>query len=270
MSKRLEYKANGADAAAPVQGTETSAPVPAGEQQDPLTVPVRQSAARERNSPEGGSFSQRNETAVDNKETGLLEKTEGANTEQPRYSIREDRDGNKFVQVDNDILKGVPAEEQLNVVRDAIRDMFPEGFERDGNHIDNTREGRGEFVRSKYSRALGKAEPGIHADKMRMAGNLDEIIQTSTNVENEKANHKNAESFNRGKVNVRVGANDYSVDVLTAIKNDGREVQYDLVNIQPTKNKCPGMQTHPRHLGISGELQHSLLKRAAEVYRKPH
>ena len=239
MSKRLEYKANGADAAAPVQGTETSAPVPAGEQQDPLTVPVRQSAARERNSPEGGSFSQRNETAVDNKETGLLEKTEGANTEQPRYSIREDQDGNKFVQVDNDILKGVPAEEQLNVVRDAIRDMFPEGFERDGNHIDNTREGRGEFVRSKYSRALGKAEPGIHADKMRMAGNLDEIIQTSTNVENEKANHKNAESFNRGKVNVRVGANDYSVDVLTAIKNDGREVQYDLVNIQPTKINAP-------------------------------
>ena len=239
MSKRLEYKANGADAAAPVQGTETSAPVPAGEQQDPLTVPVRQSAARERNSPEGGSFSQRNETAVDNKETGLLEKTEGANTEQPRYSIREDQDGNKFVQVDNDILKGVPAEEQLNVVRDAIRDMFPEGFERDGNHIDNTREGRGEFVRSKYSRALGKAEPGIHADKMRMAGNLDEIIQTSTNVENEKANHKNAESFNRGKVNVRVGANDYSVDVLTAVKNDGREVQYDLVNIQPTKINAP-------------------------------
>ena len=230
MSKRLEYKANGADAAAPV---------PTGEQQDPLTVPVRQSAARERSSPEGGSFSQRNETAVDNKEAGLLEKTEGTNTEQPRYSIREDQDGNKFVQVDDDILKGVPAEEQLNVVRDAIRDMFPEGFERDGNHIDNTREGRSEFVRSKYSRALGKAEPVIHADKMRMAGNLDEIIQTSTNVENEKANHKNAESFNRGKVNVRVGANDYSVDVLTAIKNDGREVQYDLVNIQPTKINAP-------------------------------
>ena len=237
MSKRLEYKANGADVAAPVQGTETVQAAP--QQQDPLTVPASQSAAQERNSPEGGSLSQRNETAVDNKEAGLLEKTEGTNTEQPRYSIREDQDGNKFVQVDDDILKGVPAEEQLNVVRDAIRDMFPEGFERDGNHIDNTREGRSEFVRSKYSRALGKAEPVIHADKMRMAGNLDEIIQTSTNVENEKANHKNAESFNRGKVNVRVGANDYSVDVLTAIKNDGREVQYDLVNIQPTKINAP-------------------------------
>lgn len=73
MSKRLAYKADGADAAAPVQGTteqqvqqeEAPAPLPAGEQQDPLTVPVRQSAARERSSPEGGSFSQRNETAVD-------------------------------------------------------------------------------------------------------------------------------------------------------------------------------------------------------------
>ena len=70
MSKRLEYKANGADAAAPV---------PAGEQQDPLTVPVRQSAARERSSPLRGSLSQRNETAVDNRETDLLEKTEGTN-----------------------------------------------------------------------------------------------------------------------------------------------------------------------------------------------
>ena len=58
-------------------------------------------------------------------------------------------------------------------------------------------------------------------------------------MQNEKAKHKNAESFNRGKVNVRVGANDYSVDVVTAIKNDGREVQYDLVNIQPTKINAP-------------------------------
>lgn len=247
MSKRLDNKANGADAAAPVQGTaeqqvqqeEAPALLPADEQAGTPSPLQSGDADAATELPLGGSLSQRNETAVDNKETGLLEKTEDANAEQPRYSIREDQDGNKFVQVDDDILKGVPAEEQLNVVRDAIRDMFPEGFERDGNHIDNTREGRGEFVRSKYSRALGKAEPVIHADKMRMAGNLDEIIQTSTNVGNEKANHKNAESFNRGKVNVRVGANDYSVDVLTAIKNDGREVQYDLVNIQPTKINAP-------------------------------
>ena len=67
MSRRLDNKANGADAAAPVQGTEAPSPVQDAlrQQQGPLTVPASQSAARERSSPEGGSFSQRNETAVD-------------------------------------------------------------------------------------------------------------------------------------------------------------------------------------------------------------
>ena len=174
-----------------------------------------------------------------NEKADLSEKTGKESTDGVRYSIQVDADGNKYVQVDGDILDGMAPENQLNAVRDAIRDLFPDGFERDGKHIDNTREGRGEFVRSKYSRTLESSNPEVHADKMRMAGNLDEIIQTSDNVQNEKAKHKNAESFNRGKVNVRVGANDYSVDVVTAIKNDGREVQYDLVNIQPTKINAP-------------------------------
>ena len=176
-----------------------------------------------------------------NNKTGLSdnEKAGADNTKDVRYSIQVDADGNKYVQVDGDILDGMAPENQLNAVRDAIRDLFPDGFERDGKHIDNTREGRGEFVRSKYSRTLETANPEMHSDKMRMAGNLDEIIQASSDVQNEEAKHKNAESFNRGKVNVRVGVNDYSVDVVTAIKNDGREVQYDLVNIQPTKINAP-------------------------------
>ena len=187
-----------------------------------------------------GAVGTEREVAGNNK-TGLSdnEKAGADNTKDVRCSIQVDADGNKYVQVDDDILDGMAPENQLNAVRDAIRDLFPDGFERDGKHIDNTREGRGEFVRSKYSRTLESSNPEVHADKMRMSGNLDEIIQTSDNVQNEKAKHKNAESFNRGKVNVRVGANDYSVDVVTAIKNDGREVQYDLVNIQPTKINAP-------------------------------
>ena len=67
MSRRLDNKANGADAAAPVQGSEAPSPVQDAlrQQQGPLTVPASQSAARERSSPAGGSFSHRNETAVD-------------------------------------------------------------------------------------------------------------------------------------------------------------------------------------------------------------
>lgn len=55
--------------------------------------------------------------------------------------------------------------------------------------------------------------------------------------------HGAAEGNRRGNVNVRVGGNDYSVDVLTAVKNDGREVAYDVVNIQPTTIKASDEKT---------------------------
>lgn len=65
MSRRLEYKANGADAAAPVQGTEAPAPVPAGEQAETPSPLQSGDADAATELPLGGSLSQRNETAVD-------------------------------------------------------------------------------------------------------------------------------------------------------------------------------------------------------------
>ena len=156
-----------------------------------------------------------------------------------KYSIRTDDDGKQYVQIDDDLLGNVPEENWKNTVRDAIRDLYPNGFERDGQTISNTREGRGEFTHSKYTRGLERVSSDTYADKMRMASNPDEVVSTSVPVENEQANHKNAESFNRGNINIRIGTKDYNADVLTAIKQDGREVFYDVVNIQPTTIKAP-------------------------------
>ena len=156
-----------------------------------------------------------------------------------KYSIRTDDDGKQYVQIDDDLLGNVPEENWKNTVRDAIRDLYPNGFERDGQTISNTREGRGEFTHSKYTRGLERVSSDTYADKMRMASNLDEVVSTSGPVENEQANHKNAESFNRGNINIRIGTKGYNADVLTAIKQDGREVFYDVVNIQPTTIKAP-------------------------------
>ena len=156
-----------------------------------------------------------------------------------KYSIRTDDDGKQYVQIDDDLLGNVPEENWKNTVRDAIRDLYPNGFERDGQTISNTREGRGEFTHSKYTRGLERVSSDTYADKIRMASNLDEVVSTSGPVENEQANHKNAESFNRGNINIRIGTKDYNADVLTAIKQDGREVFYDVVNIQPTTIKAP-------------------------------
>lgn len=123
---------------------------------------------------------------------GTPQPTEDVQGVGERYSLQTDAKGKKYIQIDNDLLDGVAPEAQMRVVRDAIRDLFPNGFERDGKHIDNTREGRGEFVRSKYTRGLEKAAPETHADKMRMAANLDEIIQNTEDVRNEAAVHNNA------------------------------------------------------------------------------
>lgn len=186
------------------------------------------------------------EKAMDNlraaKENAAAIESNGA-AKGVRFEIRKDADGETYIQIDEDILKGVPQENWKSVVKQAIKERFPDGFMRNGWKILNHKDGRNEFVWSKSSKALQWENPAAYADKMRMAANLDEIIATADKVYREPANHKNAEAFNRGKIKIRVGANAYEADVLTAIKPDTREIFYDIVNIEPTKIK-PSGETH--------------------------
>ena len=186
------------------------------------------------------------EKAMDNlraaKENAAAIESSGA-AKGVRFEIRKDAAGETYIQIDEDILKGVPQENWKSVVKQAIKERFPDGFMRNGWKILNHKDGRNEFVWSKSSKALQWENPAAYADKMRMAANLDEIIATADEVYREPANHKNAEAFNRGKIKIRVGANAYEADVLTAIKTDTREIFYDIVNIEPTKIK-PSGETH--------------------------
>ena len=155
-----------------------------------------------------------------------------------KYSIVQNESGESYVKIDEDILKDVPQKEWKAVVKQAIKERYPNGFERNGWTILNHKDGRNEFVRSKSTMMLQRSNEGIYTDKMRMAANLDEIIQIADEIYREPANHKNAEAFNRGKIDIQVGQNFYEADVLTAIKTDGREIFYDIVNITPVNNKA--------------------------------
>ena len=157
-----------------------------------------------------------------------------------RFEIKRDTAGETYIQIDEDILKGVPQENWKSVVKQAIKERFPDGFVRNGWTILNHKDGRNEFVWSRSSKALQWENPTAYADKMRMAANLDEIIATADEVYREPANHKNAEAFNRGQIKIRVGTNAYEADVLTAIKPDTREIFYDIVNIKATKIEASG------------------------------
>lgn len=183
------------------------------------------------------------EKAMDNlraaKENAAALKSEGA-AKSIRFEIKRDAAGETCIQIDEDILKGVPQENWKSVVKQAIKERFPDGFVRNGWTILNHKDGRNEFVWSKSSKALQWENPTAYADKMRMAANLDEIIATADEVYREPANHKNAEAFNRGQIKIRVGTNAYEADVLTAIKPDTREIFYDIVNIKATKIEASG------------------------------
>ena len=202
--------------------------------------------------------------AMDNlrsaKENAAALKTESAaEGRNIRFSIQKDADGESYIKIDEDILNGVPQEDWKTVVKQAIKERYPNGFERNGWTIENTKESRKEFVWSKYTKALQWESSEMYADKMRMASNLDEIIQTADEVYREPANHKNAEAFNRGKIKVMVGPNTYEADVVTAIKPENREIFYDIVNIEPTKIKLSG-GTHMESEDSGSSLPESFME----------
>lgn len=186
------------------------------------------------------------------KENAAALENKGAAKER-RYEILRDENGESYVKIDEDILEGVPQENWKSVIKQAIKEKFPNGFVRNGWTILNSKDGRNEFVWSKSSKALQWENPTAYADKMRMAANLDEIIQTADEVYREPARHKNAEAFNRGKIKIQVGENAYKADVLTAIRPDTREIFYDLVNLAKTKIE-PSGGTHEEPDGSRSRL----------------
>ena len=199
------------------------------------------------------------EKAMDNlrsaKENAAAPKTESAaEGRNIRFSIQKDADGESYIKIDEDILNGVPQEDWKTVVKQAIKERYPNGFERNGWTILNHKDGRSEFVRSKSTMALQRTNEETYADKMRMAANLDEIIKTADEVYREPANHKNAEAFNRGKIKIVVGQNAYEADVLTAFKANDREIFYDIVDIKSTNNKT-SMRTHVESKDSRSSLQ---------------
>ena len=159
-----------------------------------------------------------------------------------QYSIRQDEGGRAFVEIDEDILKGVESKDVLKTVRNEIRRRYPNGFMRDGWRIELNSQGVREFLRSRSSQQLQKNRPEVFADKLRMAANLDEIIQTAEQWRSEEPKHErkdNLVGFRRGNVRIRAGKNDYNAEIVTGIKPGRREIFYDIVGVRPTTIRTP-------------------------------
>ena len=172
----------------------------------------------------------------------LGETEAGAEGGEARYLIGYDVNKKPYVIVQNDILSGAPQDRWIKTVKAEMRRLFPDGIDMGYFRVDINSVSKNELTRSKETLDLKNNRPNIYTDKMRMLANLDEIIQNAYDVKNEDPKHARKDrirSFNRGHIDIRVGNNDYSVEVVTGIYPSTNEIVYDIVNIRPTQIKTP-------------------------------
>ena len=152
-----------------------------------------------------------------------------------QLAIEYDRNNRPFVVVEEDILEGVPKEEWIDKVKETMAQKFPEGIRVGNNIIRISRKTRKEWTRSKNSSWLRYNDADAYADKMRAAGNADEIIRASGDYVNESINHERKDGivdFARGRVRLSIGGRDYSASVIIGNNMDNALTLYDIVDMK--------------------------------------
>lgn len=154
-----------------------------------------------------------------------------------KYSVEMTTGNQPFVEVETDILDGVPKEQWVSTVKENLKKKFPNGITVGNNDIRIDKQSRQEMAFSRYMRWLYNNDPQMYTDKLRAAGNADEILRATTDWVNEGLNHPRKDQiadFARGDVLLRVGGNDYSADVVVGTRKDGTMLMYDVLNLQKT------------------------------------
>ena len=169
------------------------------------------------------------------------ETVRGENKTGEKYKIDYTTDNRPVVVVENDFLKGVDPKDYARETKKVLSEFKP-GIPVKGRFVTVSRSSVMEYLHSKYSDNINKRAFDVYADKMRLAKNIDEVINASADYVNEPNNHSRTDDikeFARGNVLFEAGENQYSADVLIAQTKDGGMKLYDVVNIEKAnfKNK---------------------------------
>ena len=155
-----------------------------------------------------------------------------------RFSVKRDIRNRPFVEIDRDILQGVPQSEWIKTVKENLRNRFPGGVTIGRESIAINAQSRRELTWSNDSRSLYKKDLATFADKLRATDNADEILQAAGNWTGEGLNHPRKDritEFARGQALIKIGSNGYSSDVIVATREDGSLVLYDIIKLTPVK-----------------------------------
>ena len=157
-----------------------------------------------------------------------------------RNSISETESGEPFVEVEEDILDGVPEADWVSTVKENLKQKFPNGVTVGNSKIKINAQSTGELTNSEYSKWMRDNAPVEYADKFRATNNADEILDATQGWVGEGLKHPrkdNIKEFARGRVLLRIGGNDYNAEVVVGTTKGNSMLLYDIVNLQPTSIK---------------------------------
>ena len=182
--------------------------------------------------------------------------------EQTQFAIRRDEAGKPVVVVEEDVLAGVPKKDWAKTVKQALKEKFPNGVTVGNNQIQITGKSRNEIVNAKDSQWLRNNQPDVYADKLRAANNADEIVQASSDYVNEGIFHErkdNIADFARGKVNIEVGGQMYSADVIVGTRKNGEMLLYDFVGMTKKETQRTAARQSAAHDSRAASLSDTIV-----------
>ncbi len=156
-----------------------------------------------------------------------------------QYAIERTTSGRPVAVIDTDILDGIDQSEWIPTVVAELKSKFPNGVTVARQQIEIDKQSREELTRSKYSKHLAINDASVFSDKLNAAVNANDVLSASTDYVNEQPNHArkdNIKDFARGKVLMRIGANDYVANVLVARTSGERLKLYDIVGMKKAEH----------------------------------
>ncbi|MBR3862724.1 MAG: hypothetical protein IKM42_03605 [Clostridia bacterium] len=168
--------------------------------------------------------------------TSTLQGVRGEVATEGRLAIGRTVENKPFVEIENDILDGVPESDWIKTVKSNLATKFPNGVIIGNSQISIDSDSRKELTYSEYMKWLRRNNPDIYADKLRATDNADEILSATTDWINEEPNHTRKDDivdFARGKVLLRIGEHDYAADVVVGTRKNQKMRLYDVINLDP-------------------------------------
>ena len=169
------------------------------------------------------------------------------------YTVERDDNGRVYVQINADILSGIPESKWKSTVRNVIQKIFGDGISLPRGTVFSNRTGRGEYTNGSYSRMLERTDPSMYSDKLRMSVGTDAMLQNAEMRYEDSKHQRNDDivGFNRGNIIVSVKGNGYLGDILTAVYSDGKETFFDINNLRRENIKATSPERYTEQVGFT-------------------